>query len=57
MKIAVGGARMDVALGGQALQSQELAVGAAPRELLATCIALFEDCTLQQRIKERIEWL
>jgi len=48
---------MDVALGGQALQSQELAVGAAPRELLATCIALFEDCTLQQRIKERIEWL
>lgn len=42
-----------------ALQSQNAlaGLGAAPRELLSTCIALFEDSTLQQRIKERIEWV
>jgi hypothetical protein len=39
------------------LHSQDVlaGLGGAPRELLATCIALFEDSTLQQRLRERIE--
>ena len=38
------------------LQSHDVVagLGSAPRELLATCLALFEDSTLQQRISERI---
>ena len=41
------------------LQSRDLVagLGAAPRHLLATCLALFEDGTLQQRLSERIDAL
>jgi len=41
------------------LQSQDVVagLGLAPRDLLATCIALFEDSTLQQRLGERLESL
>lgn len=41
------------------LHSQDVlaGLGAAPRDLLATCLALFEDSTLQQRLGERIERL
>ena len=41
------------------LRSQEVlaGLGAAPRELLATCLALFEDGTLQQRLSERFDAL
>ena len=42
-----------------ALQSRDIlaGLGAAPRHLLATCLALFEDSTLQQRLGERVEGL
>ena len=38
------------------LQSHDVVsgLGSAPRELLETCLALFEDSTLQQRLSERI---
>lgn len=38
------------------LQSQDVlaGLGAAPRELLATCLALFEDNTLQQHLARRV---
>ena len=41
------------------LQSQDLVagLGLAPRDLLATCLALFEDSTLQQRLSERMDAL
>lgn len=41
------------------LQSQDVVagLGLAPRDLLATCIALFEDSTLRQRLGERLESL
>jgi hypothetical protein len=41
------------------LQSQDVVagLGLAPRDLLATCVALFEDSTLQQRLGERLESL
>lgn len=41
------------------LQSQDMVagLGRAPRDLLATCLALFEDSTLQQRLGERLESL
>ncbi|HXF09104.1 MAG TPA: hypothetical protein VNK45_11415 [Candidatus Acidoferrales bacterium] len=39
-----------------ALKSQDVlaGLGAAPRELLATCLALFEDNTLQQHLARRV---
>lgn len=39
------------------LQARDLVagLGVAPRHLLATCLALFEDGTLQQRLSERID--
>ncbi|MBK6471216.1 MAG: hypothetical protein IPF94_10915 [Betaproteobacteria bacterium] len=39
------------------LQSHDVVagLGLAPRDLLATCLALFEDSTLQQRLSDRIE--
>lgn len=42
---------------GPALHSSDIlsGLGAAPRSLLATCLALFEDSTLQQRLRERAE--
>ena len=38
------------------LQSHDVVagLGSAPRDLLATCLALFEDSTLQQRLSERM---
>lgn len=41
------------------LQSHDVVagLGLAPRDLLATCLALFEDSTLQQRLSERIDAL
>jgi len=44
---------------GPTLQSHNVVagLGVAPRELLATCLALFEDSTLQQRLSERIAGL
>lgn len=41
------------------LQSYDVVagLGSAPRELLATCLALFEDSTLQRRLSERIDAL
>lgn len=41
------------------LQAQDVVagLGSAPRELLSTCLALFEDSTLQQRLSERIDAL
>lgn len=41
------------------LQSRDLVagLGVAPRHLLATCLALFEDGTLQQRLSERMDAL
>ncbi len=44
---------------GPTLHSHDIlsGLGAAPRTLLATCLALFEDSTLQQRLRERAEEL
>ena len=44
---------------GPTLKSQDVVagLGLAPRDLLATCLALFEDSTLQQRLNERLESL
>lgn len=41
------------------LQSHDVVagLGVAPRDLLATCLALFEDSTLQQRLSERFDAL
>src|SRR5690606_36677268 len=54
-KFATGGAMPHAAT----LQSRDIlaGLGAAPREMLATCLALFEDRTLQQRLGERVEEL
>ena len=42
---------------GLTLQAQDIVsgLGLARRELLATCLALFEDSTLQQRLSERTD--
>jgi len=41
------------------LQSQDIVagLGAAPRDLLATCLALFESSTLQRHLSERVDEL
>lgn len=54
-EFATGGAMPHAAT----LQSRDIlaGLGAAPREMLATCLALFEDSTLQQRLGERVEEL
>lgn len=49
-------ARKDPTSSSPTLQSQDVlaGLGAAPRELLATCLALFEDNTLQQHLARRV---